>query len=133
VNGPGTVIFTRPVGVGAQEAQVLDLHGLAAADRRDHARDGRRVALAVQGAARVVDVDALERGGEAVGVALAAHLAVGEDVQPRALLVADGDEHGVVLRLLEMAGSTRHSSLARTRGGSRWCSASRSMSQSGCG
>ena len=42
-----------------------------------------------------------ERGGEAVGVALAPHLAVGDDVEPGALLVADGEQRGVVLRLVE--------------------------------
>ena len=56
---------------------------------------------AVERGAGVVDVDALKRGGEAVGVALAAYLAVGNDVEPGALLVADGEDGGVVLRLLE--------------------------------
>src|SRR6185295_16586854 len=44
---------------------------------------------------------AIERGGESVGVALAAHLASGDDVEPSALLVADGEHGSVVLRLLE--------------------------------
>ena len=55
----------------------------------------------VERRAGIVDVDAFERGGEAVGVAFAPLLAVGDDVEAGALLVADGDERGVVLRLLE--------------------------------
>ena len=46
-------------------------------------------------------VDALQRRGEMVGVALAPHLAVGDDVDAGALHVADGEQGGVVLRLLQ--------------------------------
>ena len=46
-------------------------------------------------------VHALERGSEAVGVALAAHLAVGHDVDAGALHVLDCEPRCVVLRLLE--------------------------------
>ena len=59
------------------------------------------MAAAVERGAGIVDVDAVERGGEAVRIALAAHLAVGDDVEPGALLLADGENGGVVLRLLE--------------------------------
>ena len=45
----------------------------------------------------------MQRRGEAVGVALAADLAVGDDVQPGALLVADGEQRRVVLGLGEPA------------------------------
>ena len=51
--------------------------------------------------AGLLAVHALERGGEAVGVAFAAHLAIGDDVDAGALLVADRQHRGVVLRLLE--------------------------------
>ena len=57
-----------------------------------------RARLHVPGLGRV---DALERGGEAVGVALAPDLAVGDDVDAGALHVADGEQGGVVLRLLQ--------------------------------
>ena len=50
----------------------------------------------------IVDVDAVERGGEAVGIAFAPLLAVGDDVEPGALLVADGEDGGVVLRRFEL-------------------------------
>ena len=50
---------------------------------------------------RVVAVHAVERGGEAVRIAFAPHLAVGDDVETGAFLVADGENGRVVLRLLE--------------------------------
>ena len=43
-------------------------------------------------------VDSVERGGETVGVAFAPLLAVGDDGKPGALLVANGQDGGVVLR-----------------------------------
>src|SRR5687768_13024268 len=56
---------------------------------------------AVERAAGVVDVHALEGGGEAVRVALAAGLAVGDDVEARRLLRADGEHRGIVLSLFQ--------------------------------
>src|SRR5262245_36155332 len=49
----------------------------------------------------VVDVNAIERGCEAVRVALAPDLAVGDDVEPSLLLCPDREHGRVVLRLLE--------------------------------
>jgi hypothetical protein len=49
----------------------------------------------------VVDVDAVERRRKAVGIALAAHLAVAYDIDAGALHLADRQEGGVVLCLLE--------------------------------
>ena len=83
VKGPGTVIFTCFCGMLLQEQQVLHFDRMLAADLADDARHRVRVAGAVERAAGIVDVDALERGGEAVGVALAPDLAVGDDVQAR--------------------------------------------------
>ena len=57
---------------------------------------------AVERSARIIDVDALECGGEAVGIAFAALFAVSDDVKAGALLVADGDERGIVLCLFEV-------------------------------
>jgi hypothetical protein len=90
--------------VRAQELEVAHLHRMLAGDRPDHARDRVRMPAAVQRGARVVDVDALQRGGEAVRIRLAAHLAVGQDVQAGALLVGDRDPRRVVLGLLEVLG-----------------------------
>ena len=67
--------------------------------------------------AGIVGVDAFERGGEAVGIALAADFAVGDDVDAGALHVADGEDGGVVLRLLEIFLRQRaRSSCMRMRG-----------------
>jgi len=56
---------------------------------------------AVERGSRPVDIDALERGREAVGIAFAPHLAIGDDVEPGAFLGADRQQGGVVLRLLQ--------------------------------
>jgi hypothetical protein len=45
----------------------------------------------------MVEVDAVQRIREAAGVALPADFAVGDDVEARAFLVADGEEGAVVL------------------------------------
>src|SRR5262245_2655697 len=71
------------------------------ADATDDARHWIRMAGRVEGRARVVDVDAFERRGEPVGVALATDLAVCDDVEPRILLRLDRGERGVVLRFGE--------------------------------
>ena len=47
-------------------------------------------------------VEAVERGGVAIGVALASDFAVGHDVDAGPFHVADGQYCRVVLRLLEM-------------------------------
>ena len=80
----------RPVGVGAQERHVPDLHRLPAPDLADDPRHDLNLARRARGnLRRVVAVHAVERGGEAVGVAFAPHLAIGDDVDAGALLVAD--------------------------------------------
>jgi hypothetical protein len=121
-----------PVGMGAKEFQVPHLHRARAADRADYARHRYGLARARHDLAVVVEVEPVQRRGEAVGVALAPDLAIGQDVEPRLLLLANGDTGGVVLRLLQDSGSgMRQSSLARVRGGNCPFSFSRSMSQSG--
>ena len=90
------------VGIGAQELHVADLDRMPAADRPYHARHGGKPAGAVRRLSRVIEVDAFERGGKAIGVALPALLAVGDDVEPGALLVADGEQRGVVLRRFKL-------------------------------
>ena len=111
MNGPGTVILVCRVVCRFRNLQILHFHRVLAADLADDARHRIRMARAVERAARIVDVDAFERGGEAVGVALAPDLAVGDDVEPGLLLRPDGEQRRVVLRFGEKASGTRHSSL----------------------
>ena len=60
------------------------------------------MARAIEGErAGIVDVHAFQRGGEAVGIALAADLSIGENVQPGSLLGADGEQGRVVLCFLQ--------------------------------
>ena len=93
------------VGVGLEELEVTALDRTWPADRADHAGHRVRVAAAVQRLAGVVDVDALERRGEVVGVALPACLAVGQYVETCGLLGTDREHRRVVLGLLERVGS----------------------------
>src|SRR5947208_16201473 len=60
------------------------------------------MARAVERAPRMIEIDAFERGGEAVGIAFAPDLAVGDDVEAGPLLRPDGEQRGVVLRLGEI-------------------------------
>ena len=93
-----------PAGVGAQEGHVLHLDRVAPPDRPGHPRHRVRVAAAVQRGARIVDVDAIQRGSEPVGIALPADLAVGHDVQAGQFLGPDGEQGRVPLRLVQIVG-----------------------------
>ena len=59
----------------------------------------------IERGARVVDIDTFERRGETVGVTLAPHLAVGNDIEAGAFLITDGEDGGVVLRRFELVRS----------------------------
>src|SRR5262249_52235253 len=91
-------------GVPAQKLRVADLDRVPTPDRPDHARHDCEAASAVRRLAGVVEIDAVERGGEAIGIAFAALLAVSDNVKTGALLVADGEQRGIILRLFEMLG-----------------------------
>ena len=122
------------VGIGAQEFDVAHLDRMAPSDLADHARHDGEAAGAVRRLAGIVEIDAVERGREAVGIALAPLLAVGDDVEAGALLVADGEERGVVLRRVEPFGIDAPQLPARARAAaSAWRGSARSISQSGCG
>ena len=90
------------VRVGAQEFHVLDLDRVHAGDLAGNARHRVGVARTVERFARVVDVDARQRRGETVGIAFAAHFAVGDDVEPGPFLVADRQDGGVVLGFFQV-------------------------------
>ena len=87
--------------MGTKELDVAYLHRAPAPDAPYHARNRIGMTAAVERCPRIVNVNTLERGGETVRVTLAAHLAIGDDVEPSALLVADRQDGGVILRLLE--------------------------------
>ena len=124
VKGPGSVILAVRSVLARRNCMSRTSTGARALDLGDHARHRRLVARARLDVAGLVDVDALERGGEAVGVALAADLAVGDDVDAGPLHVADGDDGGIVLRLLEprlghapdVHAHARHASSTASRG-----------------
>ena len=87
-----------------------------AADRSGDARHRIGLAGAVDGAAVDLGVDAAERRCEAVRIAFAAHLAVADEVDPRLLLIADGDERRRFLRVGEPRfGDTPQLALANAR------------------
>ena len=92
----------RVVGVRLQELHVADADRLRPHDRPGDPWHRVGVPAAVESRPGVVDVDALEGGGEVVAVGLPPHLTVGDDVESRLLLGADGQHRGVVLRLLEV-------------------------------
>ena len=101
VNGPGSVILASLPVLRRRNCMSRTSTGVAAAHLADRARHHGVAAGAVPHHRRRVDVDAVERGREAVGIALAPHLAVGDDVDAGALHVADRDQGRVVLRLFE--------------------------------
>src|SRR5688572_28739147 len=81
--------------VGAQELDVADLDGPAALDRSRHDRHGNLVARATDDLADALLVYAVERVRELVGVAFPANLAVRDDIDAGALLIADRFERGL--------------------------------------
>ncbi len=122
-----------PVGVRAQEADVVGLHRPRPGDRPDDAGDRDVQAGAVAHRARVVQVDALQRRGEVVGVGLPPDLAVPDDVQTGLLLARMVTSVASSCASASRSAGMRQSSAARTRGGNWWPSRSRSISQSGWG
>ncbi len=90
------------VGVGAQELHVAQFDRSGAPDLADYPRHRRSIAGAVHDLGGMLVVDAVERGREAIGVAFPPLLAVGDDVEPGTLLVADREQGRIVLRFLEL-------------------------------
>jgi hypothetical protein len=99
---PGHRDLDPPVRDRAQKFDVSHLDRPGAVNRAHHAWDGIRVTCPIERDARRVEVDTVERRGEPVRVALAAHLSVGDDVDSCTLHVGDGEPGRVVLGLLEM-------------------------------
>ena len=99
--GTGDRDLDHPVGIGAQELDIAHFDRMPAPDRADDARHDALRPGAAHGRAGVLDIDAVKRRREAVGIAFAADLAIGDDVDAGALHVADGEDGRVILRRLQ--------------------------------
>src|SRR5262249_44474561 len=75
---------------------------MPAPDLADDPRHRVGMSRAVERAAGIVNVDAFKRSRKAIGIAFTPHLAVSDDIEPGAFLIADRKQRGIVLRLLEM-------------------------------
>ncbi len=85
----------------AQELHVVDFDRPLPPDRTNDARHYIRTPGAARDGPGVLDVEPLQRGREAIRVAFAADLAVGDDVEAGPLLRFDGKNRGIVLRLCQ--------------------------------
>ena len=91
-----------PVRDRTQELDVPHLDRSCAMNRAHHTRHRVRMTGSIQRNAGGVQVDTVEGGREPVGVALATHLAVRDDVDARTLHVRHRDPGRIVLCLLEV-------------------------------
>ncbi len=91
----------RLVGIGAQERDIVDLDRYLTLDRPGYDRHRDFPAGAAGDLANARPIDAVERVCKLVRVALASDLAVGDDVDPGAFLLADRNQRRIVLRLLQ--------------------------------
>src|SRR5581483_5646022 len=100
--GSGHGDLDLPPGVTAQELQIAHADRVAAPYCTDHSRHRIRMAAAVQCDPGVVEVDALESGGEAIRVALAPDFPIGDEIESGVLLCLDRHDGGIVLGLLQI-------------------------------
>ena len=91
----------QTVAVAAQKHCIANLYGLRAPDRADHAGYLHGLPAAASNGAGLVDINPLQGGGEAIGITLAAHFAVRNDVDTGLLHGPDGEQGSVVLRLFQ--------------------------------
>ena len=102
---PHTKVYALKNGLSnIEEFDVAHLHGMFAADLAGDARHRIGMTAAVERGSRIVEIDSFQRGGEAVRIALAAHLAIGHDVDAGALLHMDRHDRRIVLRFVEEIG-----------------------------
>ena len=90
--------------VSSQELHIPHVDRAQPPNAPDDPRHERRLAGAADHGTRIIEVDAVERGRKPVEVALAPHLAVRHDIDAGALLIANGNQRGIVLCLLEKLG-----------------------------
>src|SRR5207237_9827998 len=93
--------FDEAIRTGTQERHIANLDGMHAPNLADDARHDVWSTAAAGSLSWIVQVDAVERGGEAIDVALAADLTVAQDVDAGALHIANSQHRRVVLGLLE--------------------------------
>ena len=113
MNGPGIVILIVRSVRARRKADVVDLDRPDAPEWPDDARGRIEQAAPLDERAGVFEIDALEGVREAARVALAAHLAVRDDVDAGPLHVTNRQHGRVVLRLLR--GTPPAPSTARAR------------------
>ena len=89
------------IGIGPQKRNVANLYRTAPSDLPTTRGTGFGLTAAVQSDSGIINIDAIERCCEAVGVAFSPHFAVGNDIEPRPFLVADGKKGRVVLSLFQ--------------------------------
>ena len=97
----GHSYFDFALSILAQEREISDLYRISSANLAHHPRNRIGMSAAVQRRSRIVDVDAFKSSREAVRVALSAHLAVGNEIEARALLISDRKYRGVILRFFQ--------------------------------
>lgn len=78
--------------MGAQERHVAHLHRRGASYGSENAGHQGWLARAPGHGGGVVQVGSVQDIGKAVEIALSAHLAVGDDIDPDALLIMQGNE-----------------------------------------
>jgi hypothetical protein len=92
------------ISVLPQELHITHVDRAQPPNAPDDSRHERRLAGAADDRSRIVEVDPVERRRKPIEVALAPHLAVRHDIDPGALLIANRNQRGIVLRLLEKIG-----------------------------
>ena len=91
----------RTIGLAQQELDIAQFDRSAAADFADHTRHRRHAPRLRSHLAGMLGIDPFQREREPVGIAFAPDLPVGDDVDPRALHLADRQYGPIVLRLFE--------------------------------
>jgi hypothetical protein len=119
--------------MGLQKLYVAHRHRVFAPDLTIDPRHRIGMARPVQRGAGIIDIDAIERGGEPVGIAFPANLAIRNDIEAGTFLRPDGEKRRIVLRFEKMRLIDTPEFRGANRGGNRPRSFSRSISQSGCG
>ena len=121
------------VGVGAQELRVAHLDRMPAPDRPTMRGTMAKPPVRFEVLPGLSMSTPSSAVAKRLGSSPSAALAVGDDVEAGAFLVADRKQRRIVLRRFKLLGRDPPQSRARTRGGICLARLARSISQSGCG